>query len=191
MHEGILYRITEEENSPNRHGVGKRVPWTQGHGHTFAHARSVASVRSDSVQPHGLRPDRLLHPPGFSQARILEWVTMPSPRGSSRPRDQIRGIFCITGEFFTAELPGKPMHTSTALQIGGWNLTVVLKFEHAPEVSHSEVYGRAWEYVFLTNSQLYCCRSWDHRLRTTLWQKLREAGKSSIGNGQKEKKVID
>ena len=34
-------------------------------------------------------------PPGSSvhrilQARILEWVAMPSSRGSSRPRDQIR-----------------------------------------------------------------------------------------------------
>ena len=37
-------------------------------------------------------------PPGFSvhgilQARIREWVTMPSSRGSSQPRDQIC-IFC-------------------------------------------------------------------------------------------------
>ena len=34
-------------------------------------------------------------PPGFSvrgilQARILEWVAMPSSRGSSQPRDQTR-----------------------------------------------------------------------------------------------------
>ena len=31
---------------------------------------------------------------GILPARILEWVAMPSSRGSSRPRDQIC-IFCI------------------------------------------------------------------------------------------------
>ena len=42
-------------------------------------------------------------PPGYSvhrilQARILEWVSMPSSRGSSKPRDQtcISYVFCIS-----------------------------------------------------------------------------------------------
>ena len=53
-------------------------------------------------------------PPGSSvhgilQARILEWVDMPSSRGSSWPRDQTR-VSCIAGKFFTTELPGKPMY---------------------------------------------------------------------------------
>ena len=44
-------------------------------------------------------------PPGFSahgilQARILEWVAMPSSRQSSQPRDQTH-ISCIAGGFFT------------------------------------------------------------------------------------------
>ena len=37
---------------------------------------------------------------GFSKTRILEWVAMPSSRGSSRPRDQtcsVPCIFCIAG----------------------------------------------------------------------------------------------
>ena len=33
------------------------------------------------------------------QARILEWVAMPSSRGSSQPRDQTQ-ISCIAGRFF-------------------------------------------------------------------------------------------
>ena len=33
------------------------------------------SVVSDSVQPHGLQPTRLLHPWDF-QARLLEWVAI-------------------------------------------------------------------------------------------------------------------
>jgi len=35
------------------------------------------------------------------QARILEWVAMPSSRGSSQPRDQT-GVSCIAGRFFTS-----------------------------------------------------------------------------------------
>ena len=37
---------------------------------------------------------------GFLQARILEWVTMPSSRGSSQPRNWIQ-VSCILGGFFT------------------------------------------------------------------------------------------
>ena len=45
--------------------------------------------------------------PGILQARILEWIAMPSSRGSSRPRDQTC-ISCIAGGFFTDESPEKP-----------------------------------------------------------------------------------
>ena len=36
---------------------------------------------------------------GILQARIVEWVTMPSSRGSSQPRDQTQ-VSHIAGEFF-------------------------------------------------------------------------------------------
>ena len=35
-------------------------------------------------------PDSSVH--GILQARILEWISMPSSRGSSRPRDWTRGL---------------------------------------------------------------------------------------------------
>ena len=38
---------------------------------------------------------------GILQARILEWVAMPSSRGSSQPRDQTQ-LSCIAGGFFTS-----------------------------------------------------------------------------------------
>ena len=54
-------------------------------------------------------------PPGSSvhgilQALILEWVAMPSSRGSSQPRDQTASLPspALAGGFFTTELPGKP-----------------------------------------------------------------------------------
>ena len=37
---------------------------------------------------------------GILQAGILEWVAMPSSRGSSQPRDQTQ-VFRIVGGFFT------------------------------------------------------------------------------------------
>jgi len=36
---------------------------------------------------------------GIFQASILEWVAMPSSRGSSQPRDQTQ-VSCIAGRFF-------------------------------------------------------------------------------------------
>ena len=54
-------------------------------------------------------------PPGSSvhgilQARILEWVTISSSRGSSRLGDQTHGscTSCVAGRLFTTEPPGKP-----------------------------------------------------------------------------------
>ena len=38
---------------------------------------------------------------GILQGRILEWVAVPSSRGSSQPRDQTQ-VSCIAGRFFTA-----------------------------------------------------------------------------------------
>ena len=50
---------------------------------------------------------------GILQTRILEWIAMPSSRGSSWPMDQtwVSCIPCTAGRFFTAEPLGKPIHT--------------------------------------------------------------------------------
>ena len=59
------------------------------------------------MRPYGLQPlGSTVH--GLSQARILEWVAMPSFRGSSQPRDLTR-VSCLAGGFFTTEPPGKPL----------------------------------------------------------------------------------
>ena len=44
---------------------------------------------------------------GILQARILEWVSMSSSRGSSQLRDQTH-VSCIAGEFFTTKPSRKP-----------------------------------------------------------------------------------
>ena len=45
---------------------------------------------------------------GDSPGKNMEWVVMPSSRGSSWPRDQTH-ISCVTGGLFTTESPGKPL----------------------------------------------------------------------------------
>ena len=47
---------------------------------------------------------------GILQTRMLEWVAVPSSRGSFPPRDltHVSCSFCIAGGFFTAESLGKP-----------------------------------------------------------------------------------
>ena len=46
---------------------------------------------------------------GILQARILEWVAVPTSMGSSQPSDwtHVSCISCIAGGFFTTEPPGK------------------------------------------------------------------------------------
>ena len=58
-------------------------------------------VVSDSLRAHGLQPSRLLCP-GILQARTLEWVAMPSSRGSSQPRDLITERVHVWGVWLPA-----------------------------------------------------------------------------------------
>ena len=46
---------------------------------------------------------------GTLQARILDWVAMPSSRAASQLKDwtHVSCISCIAGKFFTAEPPGE------------------------------------------------------------------------------------
>ena len=48
---------------------------------------------------------------GISQARILEWITIPFSRGSSKSRDRTQ-VSCISGRFFTEPLE-KPQVTGS------------------------------------------------------------------------------
>ena len=72
-------------------------------------ACSVTSVMSTLCHPMDCsQPDSSFH--GILQARILEWVAMPSSRGSSWPRDWtcISCLSCTACRFFTPEPQRKP-----------------------------------------------------------------------------------
>ena len=65
------------------------------------HAKSLQSCLTlGDLMDHSL-PGSSVH--GIFQARILEWVAMPSSRGSSRPRDRtcVSCDSCTAGGFFT------------------------------------------------------------------------------------------
>ena len=59
---------------------------------------SVTSVVSDSLQPHGLAHQVFLSTQVLWTG-ILEWVAMPSSRGSSQHRDRTQ-VSLIAGRFF-------------------------------------------------------------------------------------------
>ena len=59
----------------------------------------VGSVLPDSATPRAAARQAPLSM-GILQARILEWVAMPSSKGSSQPRDQTQ-VSLIAGGFFT------------------------------------------------------------------------------------------
>ena len=60
--------------------------------------RACSVVSNNSLQPHGRQPTRILRHVIF-QARILEWVVISYPRGSSQPRDRTH-ISCICRRIF-------------------------------------------------------------------------------------------
>ena len=55
---------------------------------------------------------------GIFQARILEWVAIPSSRGSSRPRNWTR-VSCIAGGFFTSWTTREALTITRCLQTPG------------------------------------------------------------------------
>ena len=61
---------------------------------------SVTKLCPLFLDPMDYSPGSSVH--GISQARILEWVAMPSCRGSSQHKDQTRSPV-LAGRFFTTE----------------------------------------------------------------------------------------
>ena len=58
---------------------------------------------------------------GILQPRVLEWVAIPSSRGSSQPRDRTQ-VYCIAGRFFTSWATREALGPSTPInhQCSSW-----------------------------------------------------------------------
>ena len=66
------------------------------------------SVMSSSLWAHGLTACQAFQSMGNLQARILEWVAMPSSRGSCQPRDWTQ-VSALQADSLLSEPPGKPV----------------------------------------------------------------------------------
>ena len=78
---------------------------------------------------------------GILQARILEWVVMPSSRQSSWPRDWI-WVFCIAGRFFTMWATREVPPTSRA-GLFPWHWVLLLI-----SIALTSILGGPWKALF-------------------------------------------
>ena len=79
---------------------------------TCVHVQSLQSCLTHCSPMDCSLPGSSVH--GILQTRILEWVAMPSSRGSSQPRDRTCvSVFpvspALAGRFFTTESSGNPL----------------------------------------------------------------------------------
>ena len=100
----VFLKVNNMNNHPSILYCVTLLPW-------------VVSVPAKSLQSYPTLCNPMnCSPPGSSvhgilQARILEWVAMPSFRGSSQRRDHTHiscVVSCIAGRFFSAEPSRKP-----------------------------------------------------------------------------------
>ena len=86
---------------------------------------------------------------GILQERILEWVTIPSTRGSSPSRDQTHASCssCVAGGFFTTEPPGKPRVLLWFILI---SYTLTLETIKCSYIGQYLLNNRKWTVIYTT-----------------------------------------
>ena len=111
-------------------------------------------------------------PPGSSvhgilQARVLEWVAMPSSRGSSQPRDQTH-IFmspALAGGFFTTSTTWE-----SPLIIREMQIKTRMRYHVTPlrtAIIKRVTNNKCWSGCREERPLLYCC--WKSKLIQPLW----------------------
>ena len=103
---GKLQQISQVRGQTLTSGI---PPWRAGPPHKrdwyrLDHSSTVESFQSCLTLNHPIGcspPGSSVH--GILQARILEWVAMPSSRGSSQPRDRtnVSSVLCTGRKVFT------------------------------------------------------------------------------------------
>ena len=81
------------------------------------HAKSLLSCTILCNTVNCSLPDSSVH--GILQARILEWVSMPSSRGSSQPRNGTQ-VSALQGILYCLSLQGVFLYNFICLSIIGW-----------------------------------------------------------------------
>ena len=116
--------------------------------------------------PRGLWPTRLLCP-WVLRARILEWVAIPVPRGSSWPSDRTQAS-CTVGRFFTAWAPREALEQSSLFCFYNGNnyafrTSMLLLWRENNEIffnskcqrTHARIYFKLYLLLKLITSKIY------------------------------------
>ena len=120
------------------------------------------------------------NPPGSSvhrilQAEILEWLSMPSSRGSSWSRDQT-GVSCITSRFSAMEPTGRSPPTYMTIQIFPLTLGVVFFIDYIFFISFFK-----WFHFISLRDWVNINQVWINRpLRFSPWGMLKSVMRESV-----------
>ena len=93
---------------------------------------------------------------GILQARILEWVAMPSSRGSSRLRDRTQGSSCIAGRFFTSGPPGEALTELIHVVFWYWFDFVFHLWLSDSSGVYSDMWCKVWVQFYLFHLATTC-----------------------------------
>ena len=110
----------------------------------------LCAVLSDPMDCSPLGPS--VH--GILQARILEWVAMPSSRGSSPPKDQTRVSFvwpALAGRFFTTSATWEPGPLGQQLDSSCWKVLSHLQLKSTPESLRKMPYAYPGQVISFTS----------------------------------------
>ena len=117
-------------NSVSLHSVSMLAPWKESYDKPSVHCMLSFQTRPTLCNPMDCSPPgSIVH--GLTQARILQWISMPSSRGSSQTRDQtsISSVSCFVKQvlFFLREGNGNPLQHSCLedpMDKGAWQAKV-------------------------------------------------------------------
>ena len=116
----------------------------------FIRCFSCCLVMSNSLQPRGLQPSRLLCPWDFP-GRHTGGGVISFSRGSPRPRNQTRIASIGRQILYTTELPGKPLSILYTISIVYTCQSQSLNSSHPPPLS-------PWyQYICSLHLCLYSC----------------------------------
>ena len=109
---------------------------------------------------------------GILQARILEWVAMPSSRRSSQPKDWTQ-VFHIAGGFFIVWATGEALivyYITIFHELKLWKMALTGVIWHKNNVPQKVCRSCIWDWIW--NTLTLRSRRWHHPKQVDCWLKL-------------------
>ena len=118
---------------------------------------------------------------GILHARILEWVAVPFPRGSSQPRDWIH-VSCIAGRFFTIWATISVWSNLILSNYGSgedsWE-SLGLQGDQTRQYKKKltlHIHWKDWCWSWSSSTLATWCKKLTHWQRSWCWERLRAGG---------------